>query len=142
MKSLNPYLTFPGNAEAAMGYYQTIFGGKVEIMRFKGSPMEANVPEAERNLVMHASLPIASGQVLMASDACSTMGPPPTVGSNFSLAFEADSDEEAARVHAALAAGGKVTLPIAKTFWGAYFGMCVDRFGIAWMVSHHQARPA
>jgi PhnB protein len=144
MKSVNPYLNFPGTAEAAFTFYKSVFGGEFGLVhRFRGSPMEAAIPESERDRVMHISLPIAPGQVLMASDTCSAPGAPPYVaGTNFSVSFEGESEAEAEKVFNGLSAGGKVSMPMQKTFWGAYFGMVTDQFGIAWMISYHYPQPA
>jgi len=143
MKAITPYLTFPGTAEAAFTLYKSVFGGEFGMVhRFRGSPMAAGVPDNEQDRLMHISLMIAPGVLLMASDACSTSPVPFVAGTNFSVSIECDSDAEADKVFKGLAAGGTVSLPMKNTFWGAYFGMLTDRFGIAWMVSHHHPQPA
>ena len=81
---------------------------------------------------MHVSLPVGDS-VLMGSDS-TTFGPPVQVGNNFSISVEAESRERADELIAALSDGGAVTLPMEDQFWGAYFGMCTDRFGINWML--------
>ena len=84
--------------------------------------------------VMHVSYPIGEGAALMGSDTISN-GPKVTQGNNFSISINAHSKAEADKLFNGLSAGGKVTMPLADTFWGAYFGMFSDRFGINWMVN-------
>ena len=93
------------------------------------------MPEAEKDLVMHVSLPIGSS-VLMGSDSCSiTPGPPPKVGSNFSISVAPQSKGECDALFAKLSADGRVGMPMQETFWGAYFGTVTDQFGINWMIN-------
>ena len=137
MKSINPYINFDGNCEEAFLFYQSIFGGEFPyIGRFSEMPAdgEFKVPESAANKIMHVSLPIGNS-VLMGCDSCEGFGPPLQVGNNFSVSANADSDEEVDRVFNALAEGGSVNMPPNKTFWGSYFGMLTDKFGINWMVS-------
>ena len=131
--SLSTYLTFDGNCREAFAFYRAVFGGDFHVLStFADSPPDMEVSDAEKNNVMHVSLPIGDS-VLMGSDG-SSHGPPLRVGNNFSLSVTADSRERADQLLAALADGGDVTMPMANTFWGAYFGMCTDQFGINWMV--------
>ena len=138
MKTVNPYLNFPGNAEEAFNFYKSVFGGEFAVVqRFKDSPEADRVPEELKEKLMHIALPIGKGNVLMATDALESMGHKVTAGTNFHLSISADSEEEANKLFAGLSAGGGiVTVPLAKMFWGSYFGMCTDQFGIQWMVSH------
>ncbi len=145
MKVLNPYLNFNGNAEEVFNFYRSVFGGEfATLMRFKDIP--ADVPmdgcadmegkeltQDESEKIMHIALPIG-GNVLMASDVPSHMEQV-TAGTNTSLSVSVESKEEADRVFAALSAGGTVTMPIDNMFWGDYFGMLTDKFGIQWMVN-------
>ena len=133
--TLNTYLTFDTNCREAFEYYRAVFGGEFsEMHTFGEGPPEMGVPARERDLVMHVSLPIGSS-VLMGSDSSTTHGPPPVVGTNFSVSVHPDSKEEADRLFAGLSDGGTMTLPIADVFWGAYFGMCVDKFGVRWQIN-------
>lgn len=142
MKSISPYLHFPGTAEAAFTLYKSVFGGTFAIlMRYGEGPMAAQVPAADRSKILHVSLPLVNGTVLMASDMYDGMGKPLVIGTNCSISIEADSDDEATRIFNGLSAGGIVGMPLQNTFWGAFFGMCVDRFGIQWMVSHSKPAP-
>ena len=132
---LNTYLTFDTNCREAFEFYRTVFGGEfAEIHTFDEVPPDMSVPEQERGLIMHVSLPIGSS-VLMGSDSSSTQGPPPVVGSNFSVSVSPDSREEADRLFAGLSVGGKTIMPLDDTFWGARFGMCIDKFGVTWQIN-------
>lgn len=135
MATITPYLNFPGNCEEAFQFYKSAFGGEYAmLMRFKDAPSNEQRP-GEENLIMHVSLPIGKGTILMGSDRPASMGTG-TKGDNFSISINADSEEEAKKIFDALSAGGNITMPLDKTFWGAYFGMFVDKFGIAWMVNY------
>jgi len=137
MAAINPYLNFAGNTEAAFNFYKSVFGGEfLTVQRFKDSPHGGNVAEHEKNKIMHISLPIGKGNVLMATDALESMGQKLTVGDNFSIAILPDSKAEADKLFNGLSAGGKVTMPLHDVPWGAYFGMLTDKFGIQWMVNY------
>lgn len=138
MAVVNPYLTFNGTCEEAFNFYKSVFGGDFAyIGKFKDMPPseEFPLPEAAKEKIMHVSLPIGN-TVLMASDAVEGCGAMPTFGDNYSVSINADSEEEATRIFNGLSAGGKVTMPLDKTFWGALFGMFTDKFGINWMVNY------
>lgn len=145
MKALNPYLNFNGNTEEVFNFYKSVFGGEFAmLMRFKDIP--ADVPmdgcvdgepaKDESNLIMHIALPIGNN-VLMASDVPSHMAQV-TTGTNTSLSINVESREEADRVFAGLSAGGNITMPMDTMFWGDYFGMLTDKFGIQWMVNYSE----
>jgi len=130
--SLNPYLTFNGNCEAAFKFYERVLGGKIEaMMPHAGTPAEGHVPPEWNSKIMHARLNI-DGDLLMGSDA-----PPqhqePMKG--FSVSLQVKEPKEAERVFKALSEGGAVKMPLEETFWAARFGMLVDRFGTPWMVN-------
>lgn len=133
---LNTYLTFDGNCREAFGFYRSVFGSEFSILStYADGPPEMKVPEAERDLVMHVSLPVGSS-VLMGSDSCSvTPSPPPKAGNNFSISIAPGSKEECDDLLAKLSVGGQVGMPLQETFWGAYFGTVTDRFGINWMIN-------
>jgi PhnB protein len=105
-------------------------------MRWKAAPEADKIPASDQEKIMHVSLPIGKGNVLMASDACESIGSTLTVGNNFYICISPESEEEANRLFNGLSAGGQVTMPLHKTFWGAYFGMFTDKFGIQWMVNY------
>lgn len=140
MPSINPYLNFSGNCEEAFEFYKSVFGGEAELSRFSEIPGEDHTEE-DGDKVTHVSLPIGDRQVLMGSDRPSTMGPT-TPGDNVQVNVAPDTSEDARRIFDALAAGGNVTMPLEKMFWGAEFGMCTDKFGIHWMVNYDTGEPA
>ena len=126
------YLTFNGNCREAFDFYKEVFGGEYLMLEtFANGPAEMGIPEAEINNVMHASLSIGDG-VIMGSDSPSNFGPPPVVGNNFSLTFPTQSREDTDALFAKISEGGAVTMQPADMFWGAYFGSCIDKFGINW----------
>ena len=134
--SLSTYLTFDGNCREAFEFYRSVFGGEFETFQtFAEGPPDSGVRDEEKDRVMHVSLPIGSS-VLMGSDRASGFGPPLEVGNNFSIAIGGRSREHCDEVFAKLSAGGSVTMPLQETFWGAYYGLWTDRFGINWMVNY------
>jgi PhnB protein len=137
MQLVHVYLNFPGTTEAALRFYEAVFGTKIVMFQtFGDTPFIPNVPEGAKKKIMHAQLPLTPTVHLMASDAVEGFGPPLKPGNNFHVSLVADDKAEADRVFQALGGGGgQVTMPIANAPWGPYFGMCVDRFGVQWMVS-------
>ena len=139
MKALHPYLNFKGNTEEAFHFYKSVFGGEFAIVqRFKDTPEASRVPANEKDKIMHIALPIGNGIVLMATDALESRGHKLVTGNAIQLSISADSEAETDKIFNALSAGGNVTVPLAKMFWGAYFGMCTDKFGVQWMVSYDE----
>lgn len=138
--SLNPYLNFSGKCEEAFNFYKSVFGGEfATVMRFQDMPAEYAPAENEKNLIMHVALPIGNGSILMGSDTPAHMGTV-TNGNNFSIAISADSEADADKLYQGLSAGGQATMPMANAFWGSYFGMLNDKFGVGWMISYDKAR--
>ena len=139
MATINPYLTFTDKCEEAFNFYKSVFGGEFrQISKFKDIPTAPGVeqlPASAGELIMHVALPISKETILMGSDANPMMGKV-TIGDHLSLSVGTDSKEEATKIFNGLASGGNITMPIADTFWGAYFGMLVDKFGITWMVNY------
>ena len=143
MLKLNPYLNYNGTAEAAFNFYKSIFGGEfVNLIRFKDTAEGEKLSAEDREKLMHVALPIGPNNILMATDALEAMGHPFHPGNNFQLSLSPDSEAEADRLFQALSAGGKATLPMHKEFWGAYFGMLTDPFGVQWMISYDSTIPA
>ncbi|ABD90284.1 VOC family protein [Rhodopseudomonas palustris] len=129
---VNPYLFYAGNCEEAFNYYARVLGGVIEAMlTHEGTPAAQHVPADWVKKIMHARLSI-DGEVLMASDA-----PPGTAErpAGFSVSLNVEEPARAEQVFAALADGGVIKMPIAPTFWAKRFGMCIDRFGIPWMIN-------
>jgi PhnB protein len=134
MISINPYLSFMGNAEEAMNFYKSVFGGEfASFLRFSDSPDHEKIPKSEHSRIMHASLPLGAGHVLMAADTLESIGQTLTIGNNIRISINPESEEETNRLFNALSEGGGIEMPLTKTFWGSYFGLCVDKFGIQWM---------
>jgi PhnB protein len=137
MATLNPYLNFAGNTEEAFTFYRSVFGGDfTTLQRFKDTPEAGRIPEKEKDMLMHVSLPVGKGNSLMGTDAVESMGHKLIVGNNIPRSLEAESKDEAEKLFKGLSAGGKVMMPLKDTFWGAYFGMLTDKFGIQWMVNY------
>ncbi|MFV8338230.1 VOC family protein [Flavobacterium sp. LB3P21] len=138
MAAINPYLVFNGNCEEAFLFYKSVFGGEFPyIGKFKDMPPAEGNPvlsEADGNKIMHVSLPIGDGTILMGSDSNSASGEV-IFGQNISISINTNSKEEADKLFNGLSVGGTVTMPMSQTFWGAYFGMFADKFGIGWMVN-------
>jgi PhnB protein len=138
MATVNPYLTFNGTCEAAFTFYKTVFKSEFQFIgRYKDMPPsdDMHVSQAEEDYIMHVSLPISKETLLMGSDSSETFGQATVIGNNVSLSINANTKEEADRLFNELSADGKVKMPMNSTFWGAYFGMFTDKFGIHWMVN-------
>lgn len=135
MATLNPYLNFNGKAEEAFRFYQSAFGGEfTTLMRFKDTGESGKLSEADQNKIMHIALPIGNGSFLMASDVPESMGIKVNQGNNFAISISADTKSEADHLFTKLSKDGTVEMPMQETFWGSYFGMFTDKFGIKWMV--------
>ena len=136
MAKLNPYLNFNGKTEEAFNFYKSVLGGEFLMMqRFKDTPHGDTMSSEDRNKIMHVALPFG-GNIIMGTDTLESMGQKLVEGNNFSMSIDADSEEEANRLFNALSEGGKVEMPLQKTFWDAYFGMFSDKFGIQWMINY------
>jgi PhnB protein len=136
MKSINPYLNFPGNTEEAFNFYKKVFGGDFVggINRFTNAPDTENLSDADKKKVMHIGLQMGENNFIMATDSLESMGFKVTFGNNFYLAIDAESREEADKFFKGLSEGGKVEMPMADQSWGDYFGSLADKFGVQWMV--------
>lgn len=128
MKEFNAYLNFPGNCRQAMEFYAKCLGAELLVMPFSQGPMEVT-PET-KDMVLHSRLSKGT-QVIMASDC--PPGTPLTVGNNISISINCESREEVDKLFASLSEKGRVVMPAQDMFWGAYFGMITDQFGINWM---------
>jgi len=140
MAKTHTYLNFQNQTEEAFNFYKSIFGGEFvdKIYRFKDTPPQANQPplsEADSNLIMHIELELLGGHHLMGTDAPESMGFKIIKGNNMHISLEPNTREEAKKLFEALSAGGEITMPLADMFWGAYYGDCVDKFGVRWMVN-------
>jgi PhnB protein len=130
---LNPYLSFNGTARQAMEFYAGVFGGKLAVDTFAEFGAE-NAPEAD--LIMHGVLETDAGYTIMAGDVPNDSVYQPMAGVSVSLS--GDEADLLRRYWDRLSAGGTITMPLEKQVWGDEFGMCVDQFGVSWMVNISQ----
>ena len=141
MTTINIYLTFNGTCEEAFLFYKSVFGGEIPyIGRYKDMPPidgKTCAPE-DGEKIMHINLPISKETILMGCDSSDAFGHATVTGNNFAISILTDTTDEADRLFNQLSTGGKITMPMNKTFWGAYFGMLTDKFGIQWMVNVDQ----
>jgi PhnB protein len=128
---INPYLVFNGNCAEAMKFYNLVLGGKLDLMKFGGTPAAEHVPAAAHEKIMHACLAFGD-HCVMASD---SMPGQPADMKGMSVTLHYDKAEDAERVFKALSERGNVTMPIGETFWAQRFGMLVDRYGTPWMIN-------
>lgn len=139
MATINPWINFNGNAEEALTFYKSIFGGEFsKVVRFKdvASP-EFPVPEAEAEKMMLIALPIGTSSVLMANDVPAFMGTVSENENRSKIAVSAESKEEGEAIFSGLAAGGTIEVPMSDGPWGSYFGMLRDKYGIEWIVEFY-----
>ena len=129
---LNPYLNFDGNCAEAFQFYSKILDGKnLQIMKFRDSPMGAQMSEVEKDMVVHARFQ-AGDTTLMGSDGPGGHYKKPQ---GYAVNINVDTPEEAERIFAGLSEGGAVGMQMQETFWARRFGMVTDRFGTPWMVN-------
>jgi PhnB protein len=132
------YLLFNGNCREAFDFYSRTLGGKIEFMQtFGEAPGHEEVPANLKDQVMHISMDV-DGAKIMGSDAPGEHAV--TIGNNFSIAINPNSEADADRVFTALSEGGQVTMPLSETFWAKKFGMLIDRFGVNWMISYAEVK--
>jgi len=141
MASTSTYLNFKNQTEEAFNFYRSVFGGNFRgegILRFGNippAPGQPELPEQDKNLIMHIELELPGQHVLMGSDAPESLGFKINNGNNHHLHVQLDTKEETDRIFNQLSDKGHVIMAMQETFWGAYYGNCVDKFGIQWMVS-------
>jgi PhnB protein len=129
---MNPYITFAGTAEEALNLYKDVFDGEIkDLGRFGDSQMD--VSDDYKQKIMHARL-VFGDNLLMVSDGM--QGQPVSTDSNVHLSLDMDDEQKMDEIFEKLSNGGKVTMPLQDTFWGAKFGMLVDKFGVSWMFNH------
>ena len=129
--NLNPYLSFRDNAREAMEFYQTVFGGKLEMQTFR--EYHASQDPSEDNKIMHAMLTADNGIVFMASDTPNSMEY--RTGTNMSMSLSGDNETELRGYYEKLSASGTIGMPLEKAPWGDMFGMFTDKFGVPWLVN-------
>ncbi len=128
--TVNPYLTFAGNCREAMEFYKQALDAGLELMTFADAPMD--VPPEAKNNILHATITFGDA-VIMAAD--NMPGQTGGFGAGNAIYIASPSTEEGERFFNNLSQGGQVTMPFAKMFWDAMFGMCTDKFGVSWMVN-------
>jgi PhnB protein len=142
MSRVGTYLNFDGTTEAAFEYYSKAFGTEIaSITRMSDMPTGPGQPplaDAERNLIANVQLPILAGHMLMGTDILASMGHTLTVGNNVTINLEPDTRAETERLYAALAEGGSDTSGLNAMPWGAYWGTCLDRYGVRWMFNCYE----
>ncbi len=131
MPTLNPYLGFRATAREAMTFYQSVFGGQLELSTF--AEFQASDDPAEQDKIMHAALTTDNGMVLMGADTPNRMDY--TAGNNFSVSVSGTEEDELRGYFDKLADGGTVVMPLESAPWGAVFGMCTDKFGVTWLIN-------
>jgi PhnB protein len=128
---LNPYLSFRDDARQAMDFYHSVFGGELTLNTFE--EFQASEDPTEKDKIMHGMLESPDGMVLMGADTPNSMEYVPNAGTAMSLS--GDDESKLRGYWEKLSAEGNVLMPLEKASWGDHFGMCVDRFGVSWMVN-------
>lgn len=139
MTTLNISLTFNGNCEEAFNFYRSVFGGDFQFIgKYGEMPPQDGIPiirDSQKNKIMHVTLPISKETMLMGNDSLDTSWLPTGTNSNFTLSVKTDSKQQADVLFNKLSRGGQITLPMRETFWGSYYGMLTDKFGINWKMN-------
>ena len=134
MSQLIPYIKFnDAKCREAMDFYKDIFGGTLDTMTVGGSPMEKDMPADKKDLIMHSTLTDAKGTVLFSGS--DMMRDKAVIGDNVGISINCDSQKELDDIFAKLSAGGEVFMKPEDVFWGAYFGMTTDKYGVEWMLN-------
>ena len=141
MGKVSIYLNFEGNAEEAFHYYKSVFNTEFAspIMKMGDLPPQdgmPSLPDHEKSRVMHVSLPIMDGTLLMGTDILESMGHKKRENNCMTISLEIDTKEEADKLYSALSINGTNLQEMADQFWGAYWGCCKDRFGVSWMFNY------
>jgi len=139
MKGFDTTLLFDGNTEEAFNFYKSVFGGEFSnVQRMSDLPTPMEMPESEKSKILHMSLPIGES-ILMGMDMPAGRGDV-NKGNNFFVTLNTSSEEETDDLFKKLSDGAIIMMPVGKQFWGAYFGMLTDKFGIQWMLSFSEQR--
>lgn len=136
MKSVNPYLNFNGNCEAAFQFYQRVFGGELQLLRYKDLDDNMGLSGDDLNLIGNVSLPLVGDTLLYGGDVPAPFGAPVKSGDMHQINLETESVQEAERLYAELSNDGTIKMPLQETEWADQFGMCADKFGVQWMVMY------
>ncbi|MCC5928721.1 MAG: VOC family protein [Cyclobacteriaceae bacterium] len=131
-QAIQPYLHFEENCKEAMQFYQSVFGGQLEIMSIAESPAKSQFPNEVHHQILHSTLHHGDFR-MMASDMCGQGER--TTGNAVQLSLDCESEEEINLLYQKLSEGGIIVSPLKEEFWGALFGMVIDRYGHRWMLS-------
>lgn len=136
MATINPWINFNGNAEEALTFYKSVFGGEfTKVVRFKDlASAEFKPAEKEENKIMYIALPIGKNNMLIANDVPEIMGQVNERENRSKISVSTESKEEADRLFVGLSAGGEVEGPMGDSPWGSYAGMFRDKYGIEWII--------
>ncbi|TAK57666.1 VOC family protein [Patescibacteria group bacterium] len=135
MAKLNPFLRFNnGKCREAMNFYQKILGGELYFMIVKESPMAGEMSSDKQDLIMHSSL-TKGGWMLIGSD---MMRDKAVVGDSVGLSLDCESEKEIKMIFDSLSQGGEVFMPLEDAFWGALFGIVIDKYGVEWMLNYQK----
>lgn len=133
--TVNPYLNFDGNTEEAFHFYAEVFGTEFSALeRFGDSEAREQISPSEYGKIMHIALPLGNGATLMATDTLKSFGQTLEAGNNFYISLSPESESKTDTLFQALSDGGEVLVPMHKAFWGSYFGVCKDKYGVQWMM--------
>jgi PhnB protein len=138
MSKVSIYLNFQGNTEEAFNFYKSVFKTEFSgpVSRMSDVPAQPGMPplpEKEKNAIMHMALPILGGTLIQGTDMLESMGHKLKIGNNTTICLEPDSKDETDRLFNALSPGGSESVAPQDMFWGAYWGVCLDKYGIRWM---------
>jgi PhnB protein len=134
---VSTYLNFNGNTEEVFNFYKSVFGNEfISFQRFKEGPEAEKLSKEEKNLVLHVALPICDTHILMGTDAPESMGFNLVKGNTMYISLAVDNREQADELFGKLSVGGEIEMPLEDVFWGGYFGMFTDKFGVKWMISY------
>lgn len=136
MMTVTPYLHFNGDTEEAMQFYKSVFGGEfTTFARFRDIPGGEKMAAADQHKIIHIALEVSKAFTIMATDMLESMGQILVAGNTMHICVHPENASETERIFNALSGGGSVEMPLNKTFFSAYFGMCRDRYGIQWMIN-------
>ncbi|MBO9571221.1 MAG: VOC family protein [Chitinophagaceae bacterium] len=136
MQNIDIYLHFNGNSEQAFSFYRSVFGGEfIAAQRYRDMPGGDKMKAEDQEKMMHIAMNITPHTTLMGTDMLLKKDDDLKVGNNFHICIQAEDEKEANKLFQALSEDGKIEMPMNKTFWGAYFGMCQDKFGLFWMIN-------
>lgn len=135
MKQLITYLTFSGNCQNAMKFYQNCLGGDLYFQTIEDSPNGKNLPDQMKSYIVHAELK-SENFILMATDMVEEKGL--NIGNAISILIDCDSKDEMEILYNKLSENGEISFPISETYWGAFFGGLKDKFGNNWLLNYKQ----